>query len=477
MLKFDTQVQELKYKVLKEVAKSYEQGTLLEDLPLIPARIVPGPKPTMRCCIYKERAIAADRIKLAMGGDKNNPNILEVIDAACDECPIGGMQVSEACRGCLAHRCQQACHKDAITFDEHLRAHINKEKCVNCGLCAKACPYGAILNYRRPCEVACKVHAIHEREDGISEIDESKCVRCGACSYSCPFGAIMDKSYILKCIDLMKGNEEGKWNAYMVVAPSISSQFHYAKLGQVITGIKKLGFHAVLEAALGADMVAYTEAKELSERGFLTSSCCPAFVKFVETAFPNLKDKISSSLSPMAALAKYIKETDETAKVVFVGPCIAKKMEQFNENSAPYVDCVITFEELQALLDSKEIVLENLEESHLDNASYFGRIFARCGGLLDAVKESLKEQNINFEVKGVSCSGLDECRRALLMNKGEAKPNNFIEGMACVGGCIGGPACLTHELRDAASVDKYGHESKETTIKGSLKNILVLSED
>lgn len=477
MLKFDTQVQELKYKVLKEVAKSYEQGTLLEDLPLIPARIVPGPKPTMRCCIYKERAIAADRIKLAMGGDKNNPNILEVIDAACDECPIGGMQVSEACRGCLAHRCQQACHKDAITFDEHLRAHINKEKCVNCGLCAKACPYGAILNYRRPCEVACKVHAIHEREDGISEIDESKCVRCGACSYSCPFGAIMDKSYILKCIDLMKGNEEGKWNAYMVVAPSISSQFHYAKLGQVITGIKKLGFHAVLEAALGADMVAYTEAKELSERGFLTSSCCPAFVKFVETAFPNLKDKISSSLSPMAALAKYIKETDETAKVVFVGPCIAKKMEQFNENSAPYVDCVITFEELQALLDSKEIVLENLEESHLDNASYFGRIFARCGGLSDAVKESLKEQNINFEVKGVSCSGLDECRRALLMNKGEAKPNNFIEGMACVGGCIGGPACLTHELRDAASVDKYGHESKETTIKGSLKNILVLSED
>lgn len=477
MLKFDTQVQELKYKVLKEVAKSYEKGTLLEDLPSIPARIVPGPKPTMRCCIYKERAIAADRIKLAMGGDKNNPNILEVIDAACDECPIGGMQVSEACRGCLAHRCQQACHKDAITFDEHLRAHINKEKCVNCGLCAKACPYGAILNYRRPCEVACKVHAIHEREDGISEIDESKCVRCGACSYSCPFGAIMDKSYILKCIDLMKGNEEGKWNAYMVVAPSISSQFHYAKLGQVITGIKKLGFHAVLEAALGADMVAYTEAKELSERGFLTSSCCPAFVKFVETAFPNLKDKISSSLSPMAALAKYIKETDETAKVVFVGPCIAKKMEQFNENSAPYVDCVITFEELQALLDSKEIVLENLEESHLDNASYFGRIFARCGGLSDAVKESLKEQNINFEVKGVSCSGLDECRRALLVNKGEVKPNNFIEGMACVGGCIGGPACLTHELRDAASVDKYGHESKETTIKGSLKNILVLSED
>ncbi len=476
LLKFDTQVQELKYKVLKEVARSYYNGTLEKDIPDIPKRIAPGPRPTMRCCIYKERAIVVDRIKLAMGGDKDNPNLLEVIEAACDECPIGGMQVSDACRGCLAHRCQQACHLNAISFDKSLRAHIDKDKCVNCGLCAKACPYGAIINHRRPCESACKVKAIHEREDGISEIDESKCVRCGACSYSCPFGAIMDKSYILDCIDMMKGNEEGKWNAYMVVAPSVSSQFHYAKLGQVITGIKHLGFHAVLEAALGADIVAYHEAKELSEKGFLTSSCCPAFVRYVKTAFPELSDKVSSSLSPMAALAKYIKETDPKAKVCFVGPCIAKKMEALEGESSSYVDCVITFEELQALIDSRDIVLSSLPESHLDNASYFGRIFARCGGLSEAVGESLKEQGIDFEVKGAIGNGLEECRRTLLLNKGEKKANNFIEGMACVGGCIGGPSCLTHEMRDAASVDKYGHESKETTIKGSLKNILVLED-
>ena len=477
MLKFDTQVQELKYHVLKEVAKSYYNGTLLEDIPDIPKKIAPGPRPTMRCCIYKERAIVSERIKIAMGGDKNNPNILEVIEPACDECPIGAMQVSDACRGCLAHRCQQACRLNAISFDEHLRARIDKQKCVNCGLCAKACPYGAILNYRRPCESACKVKAIHKREDGISEIDGEKCVRCGACSYSCPFGAIMDKSYILPCIDLMKGNEEGKWNAYMIVAPSISSQFHYAKLGQVITGIKKLGFHAVLEAALGADIVAYSEAKELSERGFLTSSCCPAFVRYVKTAFPELSDKVSDSFSPMAALARYIKETDSTAKVCFVGPCISKKMEAQDPKVAEYVDCVITFEELQALIDSRDIVLSELPESNLDNASYFGRIFARSGGLSEAVGQSLKEQGISFEVKGATCNGLEECKRALMANKGANKPNNFIEGMACVGGCIGGPCCLTHEVRDAASVDKYGHESKETTIKGSLKNIMVLGEE
>ena len=172
----------------------------------------------------------------------------------------------------------------------------------------------------------------------------------------------------------------------------------------------------------------------------------------------------------MAAIAKYIKQTDPTAKTVFVGPCIAKKMEMFREESSPYIDCVITFEELQALLDALNVDLTTLEEKPLDNASYFGRIFARCGGLSDAVKEALKEQNIDFEVKPVACSGLDQCKIALTQAKMGRLQGNFIEGMACPGGCIGGPSCLTHEVRDAASVDKYGHESKETTIKDAISN-------
>ena len=473
---FDTQVQALKYRVLRKVAESYLNGTLTQDINNIPKEISPGPKPTMRCCIYKERAIAAERVQLALGGNEKDPNTIEVIQAACDQCPLGGMEVTSACRGCLAHRCQQACPRNAISFGPDHRCQIDPNLCIKCGLCSKACQYGAIIKHVRPCETACKIHAIKPNEEGISVVDEEKCTRCGACSFACPFGAIMDKSYILKCLDMCKENEEGKINAYMVVAPSVSSQFHYCKLTQVITGIERLGFHHVVEAALGADLVAYAESKELAEKGFLLSSCCPAFVRYVRTSFPELADHISHNLSPMARIAQYIKETDPKAKVCFVGPCIAKKMEQFREDSAPYVDCVITFEELQALIDAKGIDLASLPETPLDNASYFGRIFARSGGLSDAVKEGIKEHGLEetFTPKTLNVSGLDNIRAALMQVKAGKNDFNFLEGMACAGGCIGGPCCLTHEIRDAADVDKYGHLSKETTIKGAVEGILAI---
>lgn len=192
--RFDTLVQQLKHRVLLEVAEDYWDGTLEQKRRKIPRHISPGPKSTMRCCIFKEREIVRERIELALGGDPENPNLLEVIEAACDSCPFSGIEVTDFCRGCLAHRCAQACPRNAISFGPDLRANIDKNLCVNCGLCAKGCQFGAIINRRRPCEIACKVNAIHPREDGICEIDEAKCTRCGQCSYACPFGAIMDKS-------------------------------------------------------------------------------------------------------------------------------------------------------------------------------------------------------------------------------------------------------------------------------------------
>ena len=466
---FDTKVQHLKYKVLREVARQAWAGTLLQNMLDIPKIIVPGKVPTMRCCVYKERAILAERVKIAIGGNPANPNIIEVIDIACDECPAAGYSVTDSCRGCLAHRCEDVCKRGAISFDHNYVAHIDKTKCIECGQCAKVCPYTAIVNRKRPCQNACKIKAIDIREDGAAEIDNSKCISCGACVYQCPFGAIMDKSFIINVIDMIqKSQNNTNYKVYAVIAPSISSQFSYAKLGQVVSGIKELGFHTVIEAALGADMVAAAESQELAEKGFLTSSCCPGFVDYIKKSFPALVPLISHNLSPMATLAKWIKSREPNCKIVFIGPCTAKKAEVQLEKVKPYVDAAITFEELQALIDSKDIDLTKLEEDVLDNASYFGRIFARSGGLSDAVAQALKEQSIEFDLKPCACDGIEECKMALLKKSKNLLDANFIEGMACVGGCIGGAGCLTHGEKNKAQVDKYGREAMEKTISSAI---------
>lgn len=475
MKKFDTKVQLLKYRVLTEVARHAWDDTLIESIGQIPKDIIPGKTPTMRCCVYKERAILSERVTLAAGGNKSNGHIIEVIDIACDDCPAGGFTVFESCRGCLAHRCESVCPRDAISFDEHQKAHIDKTKCVNCGKCASVCPYSAIVDRKRPCENACKVKAISMAEDGSADIDYSKCISCGACVYQCPFGAINDRSFILNVIDMIKRSENNsKYKVYAVVAPSISSQFTYVKLGQAITAIKRLGFFHVIEAALGADMVAYSECEELYEKGFLTSSCCPAFVSYIEKQFPKMKEHVSHNFSPMAEIARYIKKTDPAAKVVFIGPCTAKKAEFLRTEVRPYVDCVMTFEELLALFDSRDFDLASMPEDVLDNASYFGRIFARSGGLSDAVAQGLKERgHEDFELKAVRCSGIEECRMQLLKaSKGKAD-GNFIEGMACVGGCINGAGCLTHGDKNKADVDAYGKLAMEKTISDAVSILSV----
>ena len=316
--------------------------------------------------------------------------------------------------------------------------------------------------------------AISTSEDKAAEINDEKCISCGACVYQCPFGAITDKSFILDAIATLKQAKADGSKVYAVVAPSISSQFVYAKLGQVISGIKELGFFTVVEAALGADMVAWSESQELIEKGVLTSSCCPAFVTYIKQAFPQLEKYISHNPSPMVAIAKYIKQSDPTAKVIFIGPCTAKKMEYQQDGAREHVDCVLTFEELQALFDSRDLDLSQLPEDVLDNASYFGRIFARSGGLSDAVNQALKEQGSDFVAKPVPCDGIETCRMALLkLNKG-VLPGNFIEGMACIGGCIGGAGCLTHGEKNKAEVDKYGMEAYEKTITDAISTINML---
>ena len=463
MRTYETKIQELKASVLREVAALAWEDNLAKGVLDVPEKLIPGPRATMRCCIYKERAIIGDRIKLAMGGDTSDPGIVEVIPTACDECPVTQMTVGPSCRGCLATRCVHACPKEAITVVNH-RAQIDHAKCIVCGKCLNACPYSAIVQNRRPCEKGCPVNAISMGEDKKASIDHSKCISCGTCVYTCPFGAIMDKSWIVTAVEMLKSDSR----VYAIVAPAVAGQFGVG-IGQVASGLKALGFRGVEEVALGADLTAHEEARELADKGLLFSSCCPAFVDYVEKFHPKLADTVSQTPSPMVMAARRVKERDPEARVIFVGPCVAKKNEFQLEKTGGAVDCVLTFEEADAMFEARGIRLEELPDDGLDSASSYGRNFAHSGGVSAAVAQAVKEQGLDFTVKAVPCSGIAECKVALLKAGRNLLDGNFIEGMACEGGCVAGAACLVRSPKNRAEVEKHAKQAGERTIQEAIE--------
>lgn len=475
-IKFDTSVQELKYEVLKRVAEKAFDRTLEKEKWNIPKQIIDDLKPNVRCCIYKERAIVEERIGLAIGGNKDNENMVEVIDIACDECPVNRFIVTDACRGCLAKKCNDSCKFGAISFHNR-KCYIDYEKCKECGKCRDACPYDAIAEVKRPCMRACYPKALsYDVNSKKAVIDNDKCIQCGACVINCPFGAIMDKSYIVNVIELLQDSN----NVFAIIAPAISSQFHHNSIGNVIIAIKKLGFKDVLEVALGADLVAtheFNEFKNLEENSFMTSSCCPAFVSYIEKHFPELSDNVSNTVSPMVAIARLIKKDNKDAKVVFIGPCIAKKMEILREEVKNDIDYVMTFEEILAMLDAMDISIDNCEEGTTINGSFYGRLFARSGGVTESIKHIIKKSGTNVDFKSILGDGIKECSMKLKLAKIKRLNGNFIEGMACKGGCINGPGSLNHDIKNSQEVDKYGRLSKNSNIEDALSKINIANLD
>ncbi|MCQ2747735.1 MAG: monomeric [FeFe] hydrogenase [Mycoplasmoidaceae bacterium] len=385
---------------------------------------------------------------------------------------MGGYTVTESCRGCIGHACKQACPKGAISIDNKHRASIDKSKCVNCGLCAKACPFGAIYNFRRPCQKACPVGAIAMDENLSAKIDYSKCIVCGSCTQKCPFGAIAAKTFITFVIEHLRKNilAEKKRPIYAMLAPSIVAQFPGISLAQIVEALKLLGFTDVVEVAVGADFVTRNETRELVEKKILTSSCCPAFIFYIKKFKPELADKISHNPSPMGQIGKMVKQQSPDALTVFIGPCNAKKDERSKPEVRPFVDYVLTFAELRAMFAARDIDLTQLKGVFLDHASPFGRGFARTGGLTDAVIQALKEMDINdFKVSVYACDGIRECIKALDDLASGKSPYNFIEGMSCVGGCVCGPESLTHNpIVGKISVQNHGKTAKYQTIADSL---------
>lgn len=475
---FDSQLKKLKYEVLKEVASLAKDGELTEEnINVIPYKIVPGKKATYRCCVYHERAILKERAKLASGyisnGDsagyvldvEKSDQIMYVIDAACDSCPIDKYTITEVCRGCIQHKCMEVCPANAITRING-RAYINQDLCRECGLCKQACPYNAISEVMRPCKKVCPTNALDIQEDRRAMIKEEDCINCGACMAACPFGAISDKSYIVPVISNLKENK----NIYAVMAPSITGQFGpNVTVGQVKDALIKIGFKDMVEAALGADAVTLHEALEFVERmeqgaKYMTNSCCPGFVGYIEKKFKDEVHNISNTVSPMVATARLIKNKDKDAVVVFIGPCTAKKVEMRRENLKDAVDYVLTFEEIAALIGAYRIDLESCENLEVDDASAYGRGFAQGGGLTAAIENIIKDKKLDIEFKPVKISGRENIKRYMLLAKNGKLPGNFIEGMMCEGGCIGGAATICSQNKAKFPLNKFSNEAKNKSI-------------
>lgn len=477
-------ITDIRKKVFTEVARmAYAGGdyTYAEDLPF---KIVPGDQPLHRESIFLERAIAGERVRLAMGlsirpvqtrslmtegmdhaaiaEQYYEPPLVNIIPYACHACPTNQYRVTESCQNCLAASCQKVCPKGAISFVNG-KSYIDPDKCIKCGKCAGACPYHAIIHLERPCQAACGMDAIVSDEHGRAIIKQDKCVACGQCLVSCPFGAIVDKGQIFQIIQsILKGDQ-----VIAIVAPAFIGQFgKNSTPGKFVAAMKQLGFDRVVEVAVGADMCTIEEAKDFLEKvpaqqNYMATSCCPAWHSMIYKLFPSEKGKISMTLTPMVFTARLMKKKYPGCKVVFVGPCAAKKLEAIREDIRSDVDFVLTFEELQGMFEAKEIDFATIEETDvLNEGTAAGRGFAVSGGVAQAVTNLIHEEQPDLEIKTARAEGLRECRKLMLMAKAGKYKGYLLEGMACPGGCVAGAGTLLPVDLAAKVVGKYQSEAE-----------------
>ncbi len=460
MITNDKGIVELKHFILREVCKlAWEDRLTAEETEKIVYGVSPGPKPSYRCCVYKEREIVRGRIRLAMGENPDpaypTKNVVAVIPAACDDCPIQDYFVSDICRFCLGKACLNACKFGAISRGDS-KMRIDSNKCKSCGLCAKSCPYGAIIHQERPCKKACPVGAIFYDEAGVCKIDENKCIHCGHCIHNCPFGAIGSKIYAVNVIRAIRAGKR----VVAMCAPATEGQFgKNIGMAAIRAALKKLGFADMVEVGLGGDMTAAAEAAEWiearKEGRQMTTSCCPAFISMLRHHFPRIyENNKSATVSPMVAVSRYLKSQDPDCVTVFIGPCIAKKGETLSEFIRDTADYALTYGEIVAMLDSRNVEIVPSEEDYQE-ASLFGKRFAGTGGVAAAVMEAMEEMGEDTSgIRLMTCAGGDECRKAmLLMNAGKLE-TDFVEGMICPGGCVGGPS--KHQLESVVLRDREG---------------------
>ena len=476
-------ITDIRKNVFTEVARLAYSGKGYEGVDELPYIIVPGDRPLHRESVFLERAIASERVRLAMGLNLRpiqtrhlmtegmdqaaiaqqyyEPPLINIIPYACHACPTNQYRVTESCQNCLAASCQKVCPKGAISFVNG-KSQIDPEKCIKCGKCEKACPYHAIIHMERPCQVACGMDAIVSDEHGRAVINQDKCVACGQCLVSCPFGAIVDKGQIFQVIQsILQGDK-----VIAIVAPAFIGQFgKHSTPGKFIAAMKKLGFARIVEVAVGADLCTIEEAKDFLEKvpekqNYMATSCCPAWHAMIHKLFPDQTEKISMTLTPMVYTARLMKKKYPGCKVVFVGPCAAKKLEAIREDIRSDVDFVLTFEELQGMFEAKEIDFETIEPMYdLNEGSAAGRGFAVSGGVAGAVEKMIHVTEPDREVKTARAEGLRECRKLMTLAKAGKYDGYLLEGMGCPGGCVAGAGTLLPVDLAAKVVGRYQGEA------------------
>ena len=454
--------------VFTEVARLAYTGDY-DSVDSIPYRIIPGEIARHRNDVFLERAVVAARVKLALGmdirpGAPREPlsqrirdaatdqkyfeePLVNIITFACNACPEKQVRITDSCQGCVSHPCMNVCPKDAIYLDKFKRCHIDQDKCIRCGKCYNQCPYRAISKIERPCAAACGMDAIGSDEEGRARIDYDKCVSCGMCLVNCPFGAIADKSQIFQLIHAMKHGSQ----VIACVAPAFVSQFgDKVTPAKLRSAMRQIGFSDVVEVAIGADLCTIEEAEDFlkkvpAEQPFMGTSCCPAWSVMAKKLFPEFKDYISMALTPMVITARMVKKQNPEAKICFIGPCAAKKLEANRKSVRSDVDYVLTFEELQGMFDAREVdpsAVEPDPEGDFTAGSAAGRGFAVGGGVAAAVAQLIGEREPGKTIPIEYGDGLRECRKMLTLARAGKYNGYLLEGMGCPGGCVAGAGTI-----------------------------------
>ncbi len=342
-------------------------------------------------------------------------------------------------------------HLDCLLHPEEYAPVISTDTCTDC--------------FERACQKSCIFDAIETGKEGELFINPSRCEGCAACIDACKSNHLAASKDVLPAMRAVR-NASGP--VYLMIAPAFSGQFRgHVTAGKLRSACKALGFTGMVEVALFADILTLKEALEferhVKEPGDfqLTSCCCPVWIAMIRKRYHELLPHVPGAVSPMVACGRFLKRIHPDAVTIFAGPCLAKKKEAKEPDIADAVDYVLTFQEMQDIFDAAEISLEELPEEEKEHASKAGRLYARTGGVSQAVEEMVRQLSPDgkINVRCEQANGTKECMEMMRRIQNKETDANFFEGMGCVGGCVGGPKAIIDSEKGKRYVDEYAKKS------------------